>query len=74
VTSISTCLATSFSVVGGMGTGVGCGDALTDFDIPALDSIEETIVFGTLSVGSYTAQTTFDVPGLSDAMTTFVVQ
>ncbi len=78
VTSVSTCLAVSWSADPGAGVasggGMACGDALTDYTVPELDSIESTIEVGTLPGGSYTGTVAFDVPGLPDASTTFVVQ
>ncbi len=74
VTANSSCLATSWTVLGGATFGVACAAVLSNFDIPAVDSIEQTFEVGALSVGSYTTETTFDVPSLSNASTTFVVQ
>ena len=78
VTSISTCLAVSWSAEPGtgvaLGGGMACGDALTDYTVPELDSIESTIEVGTLPVGTYTGTVSFDVPSLPAASTTFTVQ
>ena len=78
VTSMSTCLAVSWSADPGAGVatggGMACGEALTDFTVPGLDALESTIEAGTLGAGTYTGTVTFDVPGLPAASTTFTVQ
>ena len=78
VTSISTCLVSSWTVVDGnglgMGAGVACGDAFTDYTVPALDSIEETVAWGTLPAQTYDGEAGFDVPGLPIGAVSFTVQ
>ncbi|MCO4773583.1 MAG: hypothetical protein KDA24_26355, partial [Deltaproteobacteria bacterium] len=78
ITSISTCLVSSWTATdsNGLATGAGvaCGDAFTDFTVPSFDSIEETTSMGTFTAETYVGTADIDVPGLPDPTTGFTVQ
>ena len=58
----------------GMAGGVPCGDAPTDFEVPADGSIEDTIAWGALPIGEWTGEAGFETPVPPNPTVVFVVQ